>query len=231
MFLTKKMVLASLAALAASPLWPAAASGNLPAIIEKLNQSAKNFRSASAEFELVRTQTDPVPDTEVMKGTVYYERKGSDFKMALHVATDDGKPAPKIYSFVDGVLKLDEVGANQVTTISQASKFTDYVMLGFGASGDELAAKWEITDLGPETLNGVETEKLGLVAKDPTVKKNIPQVTVWMDTGRAVSVKQVWVLGNGNSRVNTYTNIKVNQALPKGAFLLKTDSSTQYVNR
>ncbi len=231
MSLKKKLLYALLAALVASPAWTAPAEGNLPSVLERLNQSARNFRSASADVEMNRLQTDPVPDTEVMKGTAYYERKGADFKMAAHIVTVDGKPAPKVYTFVDKVLKLDEVGANQVTTISQAKKFTDYVMLGFGASGDELAAKWEITDLGPETMNGVQTEKLDLVAKDPTVKKNIPKVTVWMDLSRAVSVKQVFDLDHGNSRVNTYTNIKVNQALPKDAFTFKTDSSTQYIAR
>lgn len=199
--------------------------------LEKLNQSAKNFRTASADFEFDTNQTDPVPDTDVMKGTAYYERKGSSFQMAAHIRTDNGKDAAKTYTFSGGVLKLDEPGPNQVTTIAQASKFTDYVMLGFGASGDELAAKWEISDLGAETVGGVQTEKLGLVAKDPGVRKNIPKVTIWMDLSRAVSVKQVWDQGQGRSRENTYTNIKVNQALPKDAFTFKTDSKTQYVTR
>jgi len=231
MLLRTKLIFGIAMVLTALPGWPEQSPGNLPAVLDKLNQSAKSFRSASADSEFDHIQTDPVPDTEVMKGTVYYERKGSDFKTAAHIATIDNKPAPKVYTFVGGVLKLDEVNANQVTTIAQASKFTDYVMLGFGASGDELAAKWNITDLGPETVNGVQTEKLELVAKDPTVKKNIPEVTIWMDLSRAVSVKQIFDLGHGTSRVNTYTNIKVNQALPKDAFTFKTDHSTQYITR
>lgn len=199
--------------------------------IEKLNQAARSFHNATADFEFDRTQTDPVPDTDVLKGVAYYERKGSDFQMAAHIRENNGKPALKTYTFSKGILKLDEPGINQVTTVQQASKFTDYIMLGFGASGDELAAKWEIKDQGAESVGGVMTEKLELVAKDPTVKKNIPKVTIWMDLSRAVSVKQVWDQGQGQSRENTYTNIKVNQALPKDAFTFKTDSKTQYVTR
>jgi outer membrane lipoprotein-sorting protein len=104
-------------------------------------------------------------------------------------------------------------------------------MLGFGASGKELADKWEITDLGTEAIGGIATEKLELVAKDATVQKNIPKVTIWMDLSRAVSLKQVFDQGHGRSRVNTYTNIKVNQRLPSDAFTFKTDSKTQYVTR
>ena len=55
-------------------------------------------------------------------------------------------------------------------------------MLGFGASGKELPKKWDIKYAGPETVDGMKTDKLELVAKDPTVRKNLPKVTIWMDT-------------------------------------------------
>ena len=91
-------------------------------------------------------------------------------------------------------------------------------MLGFGASGKELAEKWNIKYLGTETIDGVKTDKLELVAKDPDVRKNIPKVTIWIDTARAVSLKQVFDEGEGQSYVCHYTNIKVNQPLPADAF-------------
>ncbi len=92
-------------------------------------------------------------------------------------------------------------------------------MLGFGASGKELAEKWEIKYLGSETLKdgetSVETEKLELVAKDPDVRKMFPKVTIWMDPERGVSLKQVFDEGQGQSRTCFYFNIKVNQPLPR----------------
>jgi outer membrane lipoprotein-sorting protein len=208
-----------------------AAADNLQTTLEKLDQAAANFKSASTDFEFDRTQTDPVPDTDVLKGTAYYERKGSNFQMAAHITTDNGKPAPRVYAFSGGVLRLNEPGINQVTTITKASKFAEYIMLGFGASGKELADKWTIADLGPETLNGVQTEKLELVAKDPNVKKNLPKVTIWMDLSRAVSVKQIFDEGQGQSRTCTYSNIRTNHSLPGDAFTFKTDKKTQYMNQ
>ena len=117
-----------------------------------------------------------------------------------------------------------------MTTFKSAGKFESYIMLGFGASGKDLADKWEIKYLGPETLDGVKTEKLELVAKDPAVRKNLPMVTVWLDTARGVSLKQVFDQGQGQSRVCVYFNIKVNQPLPSDAFALKTNSKTAYEN-
>lgn len=209
----------------------ATAADNAAATIAKLNQAAKSFRTTSADFIFVTEQTDPVPDTDTQTGTADYERDGKGFKMAAHIETDNSRKAEKVYTFSGGVFKLYEPGIDQVTTFQKASKFADYIMLGFGASGDELAAKWDITDLGTEAIDGVQTEKLELIAKDPTVKKNLPKVTIWIDLNRAVSLKQVFDEGQGQTRTCTYKNIKTNQSLQKDAFTLKTDKKTQFVNR
>ncbi len=50
------------------------------------------------------------------------------------------------------------------------------------------------------------------------MRKNLPKVTVWLDTPRAVSLKVVFDEAEGASRVCHYTDIKVNQPLPAGAF-------------
>jgi outer membrane lipoprotein-sorting protein len=219
------------AALLAMMALPGCAADNLQATLSKLDQAAKSFRSTSADFEFNTTQTVPVPDTDILKGTSYYERQGTNFQMAAHIQTDNGRDVPKIYTFSAGVFKLYEPMIPQLTTFHQASKFAEYVMLGFGASGKELADKWDITDLGPEAIDGTQTEKLELIAKDPTVRKNLPKVTIWMDLTRAVSLKQIFDEGQGVTRVCTYSNIKTNQPLPKDAFAFKTKPNTQLVNR
>jgi outer membrane lipoprotein-sorting protein len=80
-------------------------------------------------------------------------------------------------------------------------------------------------------MDGVTTQKLELVAKDPNIRKNIPKVTVWMDTDRGVSLQQVFDQGQGQSRTCHYTNIKVNQDLPGDAFSFKTDKQTRFVSQ
>jgi outer membrane lipoprotein-sorting protein len=226
----RKFVVCALVLVVSSPAW-AFPAGNLQDTIAKLNQAAKNFRSTSADFEFDTNQTEPVPDTDVMKGVAYYERRGTSFQMAAHIQTENGSPIEKAYTYSRGVFKLLERGPeiDQVTT-SRNAKIAEYVMLGFGASGDELADKWNISDLGPEQIDGVETEKLELVAKDPEARKHLQKVTVWMELNRAVSLKQVFDEGQGLTRVCTYSNIKINQPIPKDAFTFKTDKNTQFRN-
>jgi outer membrane lipoprotein-sorting protein len=201
-------------------------------VLRRLDAAAVNFHSTSADFEFDSVETDPIPDKDVQTGTVYYERTGKNFRMAAHIREDNKKKIEKVYMFSGGFFKLFEGGnVDQVTTYGQVSKFESYLMLGFGASGKDLEERWEIKYLGSETLDGIKTEKLELVAKDPAVRKNIPKVTVWMDAERGINLKQVFDEGPGEYRVSVYFNIKVNQTLPADAFTFKTDSKTQYVNR
>ena len=201
------------------------------AVLSRLDVAAANFHSTSADFEFDTVETEPIPDKDVQKGTVYYERKGNSFQMAAHIRELNGKIASKVVSYASGVVNLYEKLTNQVTRFSKASQYEGYLMLGFGASGKELEQKWEIKYLGPEVIDGVKTDKLELVAKDPTVRKNIPKVTIWLDTERAVSLKQVFEEGPGQYRVCVYFNFKTNQPLPADAFTLKTDKQTVYINR
>ena len=68
-----------------------------------------------------------------------------------------------------------------------------------------------------------------MVPKDPAIRKNIPKVTVWMDTERGISLKQRFDEGAATcgSRV---LNIKINQPLPANAFTFKTDPNPTYVS-
>jgi outer membrane lipoprotein-sorting protein len=214
------------------PGLPARAADDLNSVLAKLNTAAQSFRSTSADFKFVSLTTVPVEDTETQTGQVYYERNPKLFRMAAHIHDVDGQPVPKTFVLANGQVKLWEgPPLDQVTTLSKISKYESWFMLGFGASGTELADKWNMTYDGDETIDGVKTAKLELVAKDPAVRKNFPKVTVWMDTTRGVSLKQVFDEGQGQTRTCTYSNFKLNQALPSDAFTFKTDKKTQYRNQ
>jgi outer membrane lipoprotein-sorting protein len=210
---------------------PAFAADDLQRVLHQLDIAAANFRSTSADFEFDSVVTDPIPDKDLQKGTVYYDRKGSGFEMGMHIVEVNGKPVPKVIVVSGGVFKMFEKLLDQVTTSNRVGKYESYLVLAFGAGGKELEQKWNIKYIGPETLNGVKTEKLELVAKDPEVLKLFPKVTIWVDPERGVSLKQYFDEGQGQSRTCIYSNIKVNQSLPGDAFTFKTDSKTQFVTR
>lgn len=207
------------------------ASGNLKVTLARLDAASARFHSTTADFQFESVQTDPVPDTEVQKGVVYYRREGSAFQMGVHIATDNGQPAPKIIVCCQrGTVRLYDEKLNQVTVLNKLSQYESWFMLGFGASGKDLAEKWNITDDGPETIDGVKTEKLELIAKDPTIRRNVAKVILWMDLDRGVSLKQRFDEDPSHYRICTYTHVRMNQPQPKDAFTFKTNKQTVVVN-
>jgi outer membrane lipoprotein-sorting protein len=217
MQLRRKLFCFALFLLAFAPI--SALADDLKDVLQRLDAAARDFHTTSANFEFDAIQTLPVPDTDVMTGVTYYERKGNHFQWAAHVHEHNSQPSHKTYIFSNGIVRTSDTGkASDAKTYDQWSKYESYFMLGFGASGKELADKWNIQYLGTEKLDGITTDKLELIAKDPTVRNNILKVTIWMDTSRAVSLKLVFDEGQGQSRVCHYTNLKVNQPLPDNAF-------------
>jgi outer membrane lipoprotein-sorting protein len=231
MHLGKKTLITAALAFLCTSMAPKIDAQDLKTVLTKLDAAAANFHSTTADFEFDTKQTDPVPYTEVQKGTVYYDRKNGAMRMGIHINEDDGKPVPKVIVVAGGEFQLYEKLVNQVTRSKKAGKYESYLVLGFGASGKDLDQKFNMKYAGEETVNGVKTEKLELVAKDPDILKLFPKITIWIDLARGIGVKQFFDEGEGQSRVATYSNIKLNQSLPSDAFSFKTDNKTQFVNR
>jgi outer membrane lipoprotein-sorting protein len=218
MRLRSSTVLLAVFALALVPVASARAQ-DLASVLAKLDAAAKNFHTTTASFEFDTVQTDPIPDTDIQKGAVYYQRSGTTFQMAAHLEQRNGRPAATTYILSGGVFRLSESGKeSDAKSYNQATKYESYLRLGFGASGADLQAKWDIKYLGKETIDGVATDKLELVAKDPNVRNLFAKVTIWLDTAHAVSLKQLFDEPDGTTRTCHYTKIEVNQPLPKGAF-------------
>jgi outer membrane lipoprotein-sorting protein len=204
----------------------AAAADEKEKVLRQLDIAAKNFRSTSADFEFVTITTEPIYEKDVQKGIAFYKRDGSTFQMAAHIREIDGKPVPRDLTYSAGKVMLFDPLQNQLR-VMDAAKYESYLLLGFGASGEEMANKWQIKYLGQELLDGIKTDKVELTAKDPNVLKLFPKVTIWLDTEHAVSLKQVFDEGQGITRTCIYSHIKTNQPLPKDAFTLKTNKQTQ----
>lgn len=230
--LGKRIWLAAVFALILAPISPNLAAQDLKTVLAKLDTAATSFHWSSADFEYDIAATDPVPYTDVQKGSVYYERKGSSFDAGVHINEVNGKPVPKTIVFAGGILKIYDKLPDQMTVVKKAGQYQSYLILGFGASGKDLAQKFDMKYLGSETISGVKTEKLELVAKDPEVLKIFPKITIWIDPARGVSLKQFFDEGQGQTRTCLYSSIKLNQPpLPSDAFTFKTDSKTQVINR
>jgi len=222
----------------AKPPQADAGSGPLDTVLKKMDTAAAGFRSTQAEFEwdTYEKVIDEVDD--IQKGTIYYRRAGKEIEMMADVkqAGDDPnklKPEPKFVLFSKGKVLMYQPKMDQVTQFDLGKNRADletYVVLGFGGSGQDLAKTFDITYVGPETINGIATAKLKLVPKSEKVRNTYKEIDLWIDLDKGISVQQQAFQPNGNYRLAKYSNIRVNEKLNDDVFKLKTTSKTQTVS-
>lgn len=205
-----------------------AAAGKLQQVLQQFDASAKNFHSASADFEFKNIQTVPVPDTDVMTGSVYFDHREGAVRMAARVNQRNGQAYSSVYTYGNGVFQLYDQQLNQVTKFQNSANLAGYISLGFGASGKDLQNEYQIAYLGQESIFGVVTDKLQLIPKDQNARNLFPKITIWIDPARDVNLKQVFDEGQGLSRVCTYSNIRMNHSIPSSDFSFKTNKNTKF---
>ena len=213
-----------LALLCSAPhLYAQASAPQLDAVLAQMDAASKTFKSASADFqgELVQ-KIGNMTDTTNQKGSMYIERANgsTSFGAAVYEFAPGGPPSAKPSKVVDyagGTLRVYSPGDGQVDLFKSGNNqsIEGYFALGFGGSRRDLEAAWQITDKGPATLtedgHPVKCEVLALVSKDPNVRNQFRQVTLWLDPARDVSLKQVFETPSGVQRTANYSNIRLDK--------------------
>ncbi len=207
------------AALAAAQPKP----GHLDEVLRQMDTASLKFQSAEASFHWDLYEKVIQQVTTQQAGTIYFRREDGKTVMGAKMIS----PSVKLIDYKDSVLRLFDVPTDHLTTVhSKGSQMESFLTLGFGGSGKDLVKTWTISDLGMETVDGVETAKMDLVSKDPSVRSNISHVIIWVDPVRDVSLKQVFYLTSEDYRTAVYTDIRLNGKVDERPYQIKTDSKT-----
>lgn len=210
----------------------------LDAVLKKMDALAATFRSTQAEFEWDNYEKVIDEIDEIDTGTIYYRRTGKDVEMMAEVKKAGSslaalKPEPKYVLFADGKIRLYQPKIEQVMEFDLGKSRSDlegYFVLGFGGSGQDLVKNFDVTYIGPETIEGVATAQLRLVPKSERFRNTYKEIFLWIDLDRGISVQQKLVQPQGDYRLAKYSNIQVNgKKIPDDVFKLKTTSKTQTV--
>jgi outer membrane lipoprotein-sorting protein len=196
------------------------AQSPLNSVLSQMDAASAHFKNAQADVKY-DNYTRVVNDHDIETGSIFVERSGSTEQMGavFYNVGPDNKPAPtpaRIVNFDGATLRIFTVGTNQVDLFkagANQAKYDSFLTLGFGGSGKDLQRAWNITDQGPDSINGVKTEKLDLVSKDDSVKNTFTHITIWIDPARGVSLKQIFYAPNGDNRTATYSNIRLNGSI------------------
>jgi outer membrane lipoprotein-sorting protein len=215
------VALATIPALSAQPK-----PGHLDAILRQMDEANLKFQSAEADFRWDLYER-VVKQTTTQTGTIYFKKAGSSTVMGAKVVS----PSTKIIEFRNGIVRLFDPGTDHLTIIDATknkAQFESFLTVGFGGSGKDLAKAWTISDLGDEVIDGVQTAKLDLVAKDPAVRNNCTHMTIWVDPVRGVQLKQSIYMPSEDYRTAVYANIKYNQKVDEKPYQINTTSKTTH---
>ncbi len=212
-----------------APIAAAAQNADLQRVLAEMDTASAKFQSAQADF-VWDQYTAVVQSHDYQKGTIAFRREGSSTEMIAHVTTENDQPAPKDVLYKAGELDFYQPELKQETIFKAGGNIERYLTLGFGGSGKDLAATWNIAYQGTETINGVETAKLDLTPKQPGGNNQFTHITVWVDPKRGISLKQQVFQESGDWRTALYSNIRLN-SVPASAFTLQVAPGTQKVRK
>jgi outer membrane lipoprotein-sorting protein len=211
-----------------------AAPADLDKVLSKLDASAKTFQSAQADIVWDNVITQPSPDTDSQVGNVIFAHgKSGDTQVALHIKTDNGRPALKDLVYANGIGKIYQPNIKQMQVLKlgdNRSALDAFLTLGFGGSGADLRKTWKVSLAGTEAVNGIQASKLQLIPLDAKMAETTSKVFLWIDMDKGIAVKQQRFGTDGGYVVLTYSNIQLNGKVPSGAFDLKPPKDTQIVN-
>lgn len=219
----------------ASPKPPDATA--LDAVLKKMDAAAATFHSTQADFEWDNYEKVIDEIDEIDTGSIYFRRNGKDVEMMAEVKKTGPslatlKPEPKYVLLSGGKIRLYQPKIDQVTEFDlgkNRADFEGYLVLGFGGSGQDLLKSFDVTYVGPETIDGTATAQLKLIPKSEKVKNTYKEIYLWIDLDRGISVQQKLIQPQGDYRLAKYSNIQIGKKIPDDVFKLKTTSKTQTI--
>src|ERR1700687_1852810 len=239
LMLTLAVVSSALGFSAALQAKPADSGNPLDAVLKKMDATAASFRSVQADFEWDTYEKVINEVDDIQTGTVYYRRNGKNIEMMAVVKMAGSDPTklkaePKYVLFSNGKISMYQPTPDTVTVYDLGKNrvdFESYVVLGFGGSGQDLVKAFDVTYVGPETIEGVATAKLQLIPKSDKVRNNYNRIFLWIDLDKGISVQQQFFSPQGDYRLTKYRNVDLSgKKIPDEVFKLKTTSKTQTIS-
>ena len=143
------------------------------------------------------------------------------------------KPDVTSVLFSNGELQMYKPKIDQLTvyhTGKNRAEYESYLVLGFGGSGQELVKSFDVTYVGAEAVDGVNTAKLQMIPKSDKVRGTFTRIFLWIDLDRGISTQQEFDQPDGNKLLVKYSAIQLNPSKMPDVFKIKTTSKTQVIS-
>ena len=194
------------------------------AVLARIDATAAGFRSASANIERV-THTAIIDESLHEFGSLRMLRSKGDVQLYLEFT----KPDAKTYAFRD---RKAEVYFPKIQTVQvydvgkQKGLVEQFILLGFGTSGKDLAKSYNVKFIADETVGAQKASRLELNPRSAKTREYFTKVELWINAeGR--TVRQKFYQPSGDTTTVTYSNLVWNPALTRDELSLKLPSGVK----
>lgn len=199
---------------------------SLDSAIRQIERQARDFQTAMARVELVKTNEDGTEVDRVM-GTVFVRADGN-----TRYNIDGGQDV----TFVDrSVVSQYDATAGTVEEYSlkkHKDRLEPFARLGFSATGSDMKKDYLLTVLGEEEIDSHRTIVLELTPQRDAVRQTVRLVRLYIDQASWMPVRQVIKsTQNGTTLTMTYTGMARNLDLNTELFQDKWPRGTKKIKK
>jgi outer membrane lipoprotein-sorting protein len=205
----------------------AANAQSVDAVLDRMDKAAPLFHAVSADVSMLEFNA-LLNSSTTQTGTFQMQRlKPGNVRAILDFTGGQGDA--RTIGFFGKKLRIYYPKLNAYQDFDMGKNgdvVNQYLLLGFGSSGKDLAQSYTINFLGVEKVAGQDTSKLELHPKDPAVQQKLQKIWMWVPNDGANPVQQQFDEPSGNYRKLTYTGIKLNPQI-KGTLELHLPSGAK----
>ena len=186
----------------------------LQQILKRMDEASKDFETLSANLEYAKV-TVVVNDTSTDYGQVFFRKHDHQLLVEFQ------RPEPKYLLFSGNKVEIyyPKIRQLQEYNLEKHRGLVDqFLLLGFGTSGEALAKQYLLTVLGESQLDSRSVVQLELTPKSDKVRGQISRIHVWLALDSWVPVQQKFFETSGDYLIARYSNVKVNLPLPGSRF-------------
>ena len=204
-----------------------AATDTVETVLADMDRTAPSFKTFSADLTSV-SYTAVIQESVTEKGVIRLSRSKREMTMLVDFNPPNRKSVAvhgrKLEIYYPEQQTVEEYDIGRYRT-----ELDQFMLVGFGTSGKELASAYDVKLVGTESVAGETANRLELTPKSAEMLKNMKKLDLWIPPTKAYAVQQKIYLPAGDYRLFTYTNVKVNPQLSDSDLKLKVPNNTKRV--
>src|SRR5579872_3866601 len=207
------------------PVATCLAADSVDDVLAGLDRTAPTFHAFSADLTSV-TYTAVIQESVTEKGSMRLKRNKREMTMLVEFSPPNRKSVA-VHGQKLEIYYPEQQTIEEYDIARYRAAFDQFMLVGFGTSGKELAQAYDVKLVGAETVAGVEACHLELVPKSAEALKNLKKLELWIAASQPYAVQQKIYLAGGDYRLFTYTNVKLNRPLSESDLKLRVPGNTK----